>query len=80
MQDITPDVEFSKTKKIQGKKYKHNRKFDEKAIEDHSFENVWSSEGKILQREAVVQSCSVKKMFIEITQIHRKTPVPKTLL
>ena len=42
---------------------------------------------KILSRrqyeEAVVQMCSVKKMFLEIRKIvrkiHRKTPVPETL-
>ena len=30
--------------------------------------------------EAVVQRCSVKNMFLEISQIHRKTPVPVSFL
>ena len=29
--------------------------------------------------ETVAQGCSVKKVFLEISQIHRKTPVPETL-
>ena len=29
--------------------------------------------------EAVVQTCSVKKVFLEISKIHRKTPVPESL-
>ena len=29
--------------------------------------------------EAVVQRCSVKKMFLEICKIHSKTPVSKSL-
>ena len=29
--------------------------------------------------EAVAQMCSVKKMFLEISKIHRKTPVPESL-
>ena len=29
--------------------------------------------------EKVVQRCSVKKVFIEISEIHRKTPVPEPL-
>ena len=29
--------------------------------------------------EAVAQTCSVKKVFLEISQIHRKTPVPESL-
>ena len=29
--------------------------------------------------EAVAQRCSVKKVFIEISQIHRKAPVPESL-
>ena len=33
----------------------------------------------LLSAEAVVQRCSVKKVFLEISQSHRKTPVPETL-
>ena len=29
--------------------------------------------------EAVVRRCSVKKLFLKISQIHRKTPVPESL-
>ena len=29
--------------------------------------------------EAVAQRCSVKKVFLEISQLHRKTPVPESL-
>ena len=29
--------------------------------------------------EAVAQKCSVKKVFLEIRKIHRKTPVPESL-
>ena len=29
--------------------------------------------------EAVAQRCSVKKVFVEISQIHRKAPVPESL-
>ena len=29
--------------------------------------------------EAVAQRSSVKKVFLEISQIHRKTPVPESL-
>ena len=29
--------------------------------------------------EAVVRRCSVRKVFLEILQIHRKTPVPESL-
>ena len=34
----------------------------------------------VTNSEAVVQRCSVKKMFLEISQIHRKTPVPESLI
>ena len=34
---------------------------------------------KCVCSEAVVQRCSVKEIFIEISQIHRKTPVPESL-
>ena len=30
--------------------------------------------------EAVVRRCSVKKVFLGISQIHRNTPVPETLI
>ena len=29
--------------------------------------------------EAVSQRCSIKKVFLEISQIHRETPVPESL-
>ena len=29
--------------------------------------------------EAVVQKCFIKRVFLEILQIHRKTPVPEPL-
>ena len=29
--------------------------------------------------ETVIQRCSVKKVFLEILQIHRKAPVPESL-
>ena len=29
--------------------------------------------------EVVSQRCSVKKMFLQISQIHRKTPAPEPL-
>ena len=29
--------------------------------------------------EAVAQICSVNKMFLEISKIHRKTPAPESL-
>ena len=29
--------------------------------------------------EAVGQECSIKKVFLEILQIHRKVPVPESL-
>ena len=29
--------------------------------------------------EAVSQRCSIKKVFLEISQTHRKTPVPESL-
>ena len=33
----------------------------------------------LLSTEAVVQRCSVKKMFSKFREIHRKTPVPESL-
>ena len=33
---------------------------------------------KELKAEAVVRRCSVKKGFLQISQIHRKTPVPES--
>ena len=32
-----------------------------------------------LKVEAVGQTCSVKKVFLEMFKIHRKTPVPESL-
>ena len=32
-----------------------------------------------LNAEAVARRCSVKKIFLEISQIHRKTPIPESL-
>ena len=32
-----------------------------------------------VSQEAVAQRCSVKKVFLEIWKIHRKTPVPESL-
>ena len=31
-------------------------------------------------REAIVQNCSVKKVFLKYRKIQRKTPVPESLL
>ena len=33
---------------------------------------------KELKADAVVRRCSVKKGFLQISQIHRKTPVPES--
>ena len=58
MQDIKPDVEFSKIKKLKGESIsltesltKKPMEAFKKAREDHGFVNVWSSEGKILYKD-----------------------------
>ena len=33
----------------------------------------------LLRSKAVVQMCSVKKVFLEFRKTHRKTPVPESL-
>ena len=35
--------------------------------------------GLLTGKEAVTQKCSVKKVFLEICKVHRKTPVPEVL-
>ena len=37
-------------------------------------------EPNLTHSEAVVQRCSVKKLFLQFCEIHRKTPVPNYLL
>ena len=46
-----------------------------------AFKNLTSSPGfvAVFKIEAVAQKCFVKKVFLEISQIHRKATVPESL-
>ena len=55
-------------------------------MKKRAFTKIWPSGAakttryeKLPSLEAVVQRCSIKKVFLEILQIHRKTPVPESL-
>ena len=55
-------------------------------MKKRAFTKIWSCGAakttryeKLPSLEAVVQRCSIKKVFLEILQIHRKTPVPESL-
>ena len=69
MQDITPDVEFLKIKKLNGKSIRVTESLTKKhmeplqeAREDHGFENVWSSERKIPYKD-VSEGNKIKVYF-----------------